>query len=128
MTLPLASVAGSGGGDTAWHICAPYEKRITCIVDGDTLWFRGEKMRLLDIDAPEVDGACAQERRLANRAARRLLSLANSGVITITRYGTDDYGRTLVRVETGGGMVGEILLSEGLADRFGDGIRPTWCD
>lgn len=27
-------------------------KRITDVVDGDTLWLRGEKIRLQDFDAP----------------------------------------------------------------------------
>jgi len=113
--------------EPAWRLCTPHEKRYTCIVDGDTLWYRGEKMRLMDVDTPELDADCPRERELAVHATERFLSLANTGVIAITRYGLDDYGRTLVRVETSSGMAGHVLLSEGLADRFGDGIRPNWC-
>lgn len=28
--------------------------RVNCVVDGDTLWFRGDKIRIADIDAPEI--------------------------------------------------------------------------
>jgi endonuclease YncB( thermonuclease family) len=84
-------------------------------------------MRLRNIDTPDIDGKCHQERQLASRATQRLLVLVQSGVRTITRYGHDPYGRALVTVETNVGMAGDILLREGLADRFGDGIRANWC-
>lgn len=29
--------------------------RHSCVVDGDTLWIEGEKIRLADIDAPETE-------------------------------------------------------------------------
>ncbi len=28
--------------------------RVNCVVDGDTFWFRGDKIRIADIDAPEI--------------------------------------------------------------------------
>lgn len=113
--------------ETLWRVCQPHENRITCIVDGDTLWFQGEKMRLLGVDTPEMDGTCARERYLAIKAKYRLLELVSTGILTITRHGHDDYGRSLVSVETRAGMVGDLLLRDGLADRFGDDQLPRWC-
>ena len=43
--------------------------RVTCVVDGDTVWIEREKIRLSGIDAPEVRGKCLFERDLAVRAA-----------------------------------------------------------
>lgn len=38
--------------------------RITCVVDGDTIWYQGTKIRLLDINTPEISRPeCAREAR-----------------------------------------------------------------
>src|SRR5688572_20902271 len=40
-----------------------------CVVDGDTLWLGGQKIRVADIDAPETHGPrCAAEARLGAAA------------------------------------------------------------
>lgn len=100
---------------------APPARRVTCVVDGDTVWIEREKIRLLDIDAPELNGQCARERRLAIRSRDRLVELLNTHSVHIEREGTDRFGRTLARL----GNVGEILVQEGLARRWGD--RRGWC-
>ena len=44
-----------------------------CVVDGDTIWLGGEKIRVADIDAPETHPPkCAEEARLGEAATRRL--------------------------------------------------------
>ncbi|MAY20331.1 MAG: nuclease [Erythrobacteraceae bacterium] len=100
---------------------APPARRVTCVVDGDTVWIAREKIRLLDIDAPEMRGECVRERRLAVAARDRLVELLNERSFTIEREGKDRYGRTLARF----GDVGEVLVREGLARRWGD--RRGWC-
>ena len=103
-------------------VCAaPPTPRVTCVVDGDTVWINREKIRLLDIDAPEMQGRCPAERALAIRARDRLVELLRGRDVEIERDGTDRYGRTLARL----GDVGEQLVSEGLARRWGD--RRGWC-
>ena len=62
----IFAVASAQG--TNWHICQPDERRHTCVVDGDTLWYEGTKIRLIGIDAPEVQGRCANEHELARQA------------------------------------------------------------
>ena len=49
-------------------------KRITCMVDGDTLWYQGVKYRLEGIDAPEKAPRhkCMQEGLQARMATERL--------------------------------------------------------
>lgn len=100
-------------------------KRITCVVDGDTFWLSGEKVRLESIDAPEVNGSCRHERELAQRATRRLSELLG-GEIRLVRNGTDRYGRTLARVHTGSGEAGAILVREGFAQQW-KGRKAQWC-
>ena len=48
--------------------------RFACVVDGDTLWIEGAKIRIADIDAHEIsEPKCATERALGIRATDRLL-------------------------------------------------------
>lgn len=103
-------------------------KRVTCVVDGDTLWLHGEKIRLQAIDAPERDGAkCKSERDLAEASTERLAALLSGGAITIRRNGEDRFGRTLAMVLVDGVDVGDKLVEEGLA-RIWRGRREPWCD
>lgn len=73
----------------------------TCqAVDGDTLRCKGERIRLLGIDAPEK-GKCRPGRNCAPgdpRASQRSLAAALTGKLRIQRVGTDRYGRTLAMV------------------------------
>jgi micrococcal nuclease len=96
------------------------------VVDGDGLNCQGERIRLVDIDAPELAGRCPEERALALRSRDRLLELLNSGEVTIERRGQDRYGRTLSRVRVKGIDIGEQLVAEGLA-RAWTGRREGWC-
>ncbi|MBD3762454.1 thermonuclease family protein [Rhizorhabdus sp.] len=101
---------------------SPPARRFTCVVDGDTVWIEGERIRLLDIDAPEMEGKCPAERVMAIRSRDRLIELLRERPFAIQRQGTDRYGRTLARL----GSVGDQLMREGLARRWGD--RRGWCE
>lgn len=104
--------------------------RITCVVDGDTIWYRGEKIRIADINTPEISNAkCASEKALGQQAKQRLKELLNGGPFQVVRSGsrdTDKYGRLLRVIERDGRSLGDILVSEGLAHRWGD-AKPSWC-
>ncbi|MFN4095203.1 MAG: thermonuclease family protein [Sphingomonas sp.] len=100
-----------------------------CVVDGDTFWMAGVKIRIADIDTPETHPArCAEEARLGAAATQRLQALLNSGVVTLHPIGrdTDRYGRKLRRVEVDGRGVGDRLVAEGLARPY-LGRRMGWC-
>ena len=107
--------------------------RVTCVVDGDTLWYRGAKIRLADINAPEVsEPACAHEAALGAAATERLLVLLNQGAFTLapnadgSGRATDRYGRALRVVTRDGASLGEQLVAEGLAEEW-QGYRGSWC-
>lgn len=107
---------------SAIAVCQPPPaRRWHCVHDGDTVWWNGEKIRIADIDAPELGGRCDAERRRARAARDRLVNLLNARQVTIRRTGTDRYGRTLARF----GNIGEQLVEEGLATRWPG--RKDWC-
>lgn len=105
-----------------------------CVVDGDTFHIRGRKIRLLDIDTPEIrDARCAEERRLGEDAAAMLLAELNRGgvvMVTDIREDRDRFGRELkqvVRVEDGRDVsIGDRLIDAGLAQPY-FGHKATWC-
>src|SRR5690606_19815910 len=101
--LPLLGVAPSLAGET-FPICG-YDKRVQCVVDGDTFWLGGVKYRLYEIDAPEIaSGArCQQEYETGVKSAYFLRSLLQSGITGMVEHGKDRYGRILVSVETRSG-------------------------
>lgn len=106
--------------------------RVTCVVDGDTVWIAGEKIRLADIDAPEIEAACVDARVKAALAAGRLAELLGRGDYVISRGDPSDgrqqdrFGRTLAVILVDDISVGAILVEEGLA-RTWSGRREPWC-
>ena len=106
-------------------ICPP-GPRDNCAVDGDTLWLHGEKIRIADIDAPELRGQCPYETRLA-RAARDSLVLAlNAEPFEVHRTGSDRYGRTLAVLVNSRESIGDMMVTASLA-RTWSGRREPWC-
>ena len=103
----------------------PVGPRDNCVHDGDTFWLHGEKIRIADIDTPELNGDCPAERRLAVKARDRLVVLLRSDY-RVHRQGEDRYGRTLAVVTVNGRSVGDQLVREGLA-RTWSGRREPWC-
>ena len=100
-----------------------------CVVDGDTIWFNGQNIRIADIDAPEThEPRCPEELALGNQATQRLHALVNSGAVTLENIGrdTDRFGRKLRVVLVDGSSVGGALVDEGLARWYEGGKRP-WC-
>jgi endonuclease YncB( thermonuclease family) len=110
-----------------YQLCG-WRNRRNCVIDGDTIRHEGVKIRLADIDAPEISTPkCFCEHDLGQEAKRRLLELLNGGPITIvpTRGSdADRYGRKLRVILQNGHSVGGILVAEGLARRW-DGARRT---
>lgn len=104
--------------------------RKNCVVDGDTFWFKGDKIRIADIDAPEIFSPhCADERHVGEIARDRLLVLLNAGDFSLQSgwRDTDRYGRKLRTVTRDHRSLGETLVEEGLARRW-NGPGFGWCD
>lgn len=103
--------------------------RFNCVVDGDTFWYQGTKIRIADINTPEVSNpGCAREAQLGEAATSRLLTLLNGGAFSLSGVDRDEdtYGRKLRVVSRDGQSLGEMLVSEGYAERW-QGYRRDWC-
>ena len=127
---PSSDESDAGGRlvHAKFDICA--EVRVTCVVDGDTIWLDGQKIRVADIDTPEIsEPKCASELELGQRATRRLLALLNDGPFELHAIGgrdEDRYGRRLRVISREGRSLGDQLVAEGLA-RTWTGRREPWC-
>ena len=100
-----------------------------CVVDGDTLYYQGAKIRIADIDTPETHPSrCAEEARLGDAATQRLHALVNAGPFSLQSIDRDEdvYGRKLRLVTRGGVSIGQDLVDQGLARWYGVG-RQSWC-
>ncbi|WP_051556898.1 thermonuclease family protein [Brucella intermedia] len=104
------------------------------MIDGDTFTIRSERIRLANIDAPEIGHPqCDAERRLGLVARKRLAVLLGSGQVDIERgdpksgRAKDRYGRTLATAYVDGVDIGSILIKEMIA-RPWRGKREPWCE
>lgn len=104
-------------------------RRITCVVDGDTIWLEGTKIRIADINTPETSNPdCAAEKALGDKATLRLLQLLNQAPFDLASVDRDEdrYGRKLRIITRGGESLGDQLVREGLAEEW-NGRRRNWC-
>lgn len=127
-TTLFANTRPSGNAPVRFEVCAP-GPRVTCVVDGDTFWLEGTKIRIADINTPETSQPkCAAEAALGRRATLRLVQLLNAGpfVLEVNGRETDRYGRALRVVTRKGQSLGAVLEAEGLAERW-KGRRGDWC-
>lgn len=111
------------------------------VIDGDTFDYRGTKIRVYGMQAPEMRGVCPAEIELGKQAkARAVDMIANSrsvwlrfvvqknrttGKIVRAR---DRYGRVLARVFVDGGEWLAWMFPGGLGRAWdGQGEKPSWC-
>ena len=127
--LPERTSAASDPAQPQMALCSE-GSRVSCVVDGDTIWLRGEKIRVADIDTPEIGSPrCPAEYDLGMRATYRLRDLLNEGPWSVEPIGnrdTDSYGRSLRVLTRSGQSIGDVLVGEGLA-RTWSGRREPWC-
>ena len=121
---PAATVSAS------FTLCNQFS-RGDCVIDGDTFYLRGQRVRIADIDAPQTQPArCEYEQELAEQATRRLLDWLNAGPFSLEPWeerDEDAYGRKLRAVVRDGNSLGSVLVSEGLAREWSGRPLP-WCD
>ncbi|MEC7819608.1 MAG: thermonuclease family protein [Pseudomonadota bacterium] len=101
------------------------------MIDGDTIWLNGDKIRIADINTPETsEPACAYEAQLGAQATARLTQLLNQGAFAVAPNpdgrDEDQYGRKLRVLTRGGESLGDTLVAEGLAEEW-QGYRREWC-
>lgn len=131
----LCFCAGFFAG-AAWGVPAVVDH----IVDGDTFGAHvllddditvAVRVRLDNVDAPEIHGQCDSEITMALQARDRLAELLPIGTMVELRNVRDDkyLGRIDARVyDADGHDVSKILLNEKLARPYNGGRRASWCE
>jgi endonuclease YncB( thermonuclease family) len=115
-----------------------YPAEVVRVIDGDTFEARVQvwpgvaidtKVRLRDIDAPELRARCDDERVRAEAARAALTTLLADGGVAISRVGIDKYGgRVDAAVSTRSTVdVSAALFNGGFARRYDGGRRGSWC-
>jgi endonuclease YncB( thermonuclease family) len=109
------------------------------VFDGDTFSARVNlengaattvRVRIRNIDAPEIHGECEYETNLADMAKRRLAEIIPKGTdVALSKIKDDKYlGRIDALVGLDGSDVGDIMVKEKLARKYNGGKRASWCD
>ena len=72
----MQAAAGIAAGERASFSFCHVEAGYNCVVDGDTIWLKGEKIRVADIDAAAThDYRCASEKALGAGTWRRAIEV-----------------------------------------------------
>ena len=89
------------------------------------------RVRIINVDTPELNGACDAEIDKANKAKDFVSDLLPAGTVVDLKNIKDDkyLGRIDANVILSDGRdVGEILIKERLARPYNGGKRRGWCD
>ncbi len=132
MRKRLIAAALAAGAAGAWWGSGErprtYEAGACRAVDGDTLDCAGRRVRLANIDAPELHGRCTAETQMAERAKlAAMIALADAPVRVVPEGRDDRYGRLIARVAIDGRDLGETLIAQSLARPYSGGARKGWC-
>jgi micrococcal nuclease len=133
--LPFC-IGAESYGDTSHVVPGPISAELLRVIDGDTIEVRVRiwldldlttRVRLAGIDAPELNGGCAEERRLAGMAKLALTETLGSGPVWLADIRRDKYGGRVVAevVLSDGRNASATMLSSGAAAAWGS--TPAWC-
>jgi endonuclease YncB( thermonuclease family) len=117
---------------------ATHPAEVLRVLDGDTFEARihlwpgldiTTRVRLRNIDAPELKARCADERIKAEIARDALRTVLDRGEVGISRVTLDKYGGRVVADASAANTphVGAELIAAGLARRYSGGRRESWC-
>jgi endonuclease YncB( thermonuclease family) len=115
-----------------------YPAEVLRIIDGDTFEARVHvwpgldvttKIRLRNIDAPELHARCADELAKAQAARTALETMLAAGSVTVSRVGIDKYGGRVDALVAAHDTpdISAALLSGGFARSYDGGRRGSWC-
>lgn len=120
---------------SAWGVPAV----VDYIFDGDTFSAQVElepdikitvRVRLINVDTPEMNGACSAEKIMAQSAKNLLATILPRGTnVELKNIKDDKYlGRINANVLLSDGRdVGLILIDSGLGRPYSGGKRRPWC-
>lgn len=89
------------------------------------------RVRLINVDTPEMHGKCEKETQRANAARERLMQLAPRGTVVELKNIKDDkyIGRIDANVILPDGRdVGNVLIREKHGRAYNGGRRQSWCE
>jgi endonuclease YncB( thermonuclease family) len=138
-TPMTASVATAAPAAIASRAAPRYPADVVRVIDGDTFEARvrawpgieiATKVRLRDIDAPELRARCTQESALAQAARDALAAMLAEGPVSIARVSLDKYGGRVLADASAArtGDVASALLARGHARPYAGRQRRSWCD
>lgn len=124
--------------DNARAMAGPLTGEVTGVLDGDTVAVRVRiwidqtietRVRIDGIDAPELHGKCAAEKKKAQAARAALEKLLQGQMIFLTDIQYEKYaGRVLASARTADGtLISDYMIKNGLARPYGGEKRATWC-
>lgn len=130
----VGGIAFMGGSASAIPAVVDY------VLDGDTFAARvivenniriSARVRLADVDTPEIHGQCDDEIKMALRARDRIADLLPGGSVVDLKNITDD--KYLGRIDadvylSDGRSLSKILLDENLGRPYDGGRRAPWCE
>ena len=121
--------------------CLATPVRVAYIIDGDTFVgdvllndkteIKSVKVRLRNVDTPEIHGDCESEIKRAKYAKQRLGELIPVGsMVEIKNVKNDKYvGRVDANVyDTANRDVGSVLVKEKIGRSYSGEKRKSWCD
>jgi endonuclease YncB( thermonuclease family) len=115
-----------------------YPAEVLRVIDGDTFEARvhvwpgldvNTKIRLRNIDAPELHARCADEAARAQAARTALETMLAAGPVTVSRIGIDKYGGRVDALAATRHTPDNYteLLNGGIARSYDGGRRGSWC-
>lgn len=117
LALLLAVAVGAsskyGTGKPSMQKGDTLKGRVTRVVDGDSLYLEGRKLRVWGVDAPEVNEPGYED------AGNTLADLAMHGDITCTCVDIDRHGRSIVRCTLADGRdLADAMIRTGWAQDY----------
>ncbi len=116
----------------------PVPARVLRVIDGDTIVVRARiwlgqdietQVRLDGVDAPEMNGKCESERRLAVNARNFIVAMTAGGVVVLHQIHYGKYaGRVVARVTSPDDRdFSKALIGAGLGRAYKGRRRASWC-
>ncbi|MBQ7185658.1 MAG: thermonuclease family protein [Alphaproteobacteria bacterium] len=114
--------------------------RVGYVIDGDTFAAIvnldpdveiSVRVRLRNVDTPEINGECEYERARAAAAKVHLAKIIPTGAtVQLENIKDDKYlGRIDANVfDADGNDVGDVMIKDGFGRRYSGGRRQPWCD